>query len=108
MRVELRDGQWAELREHISHAQDKEIIRARRLVNEGGDILDAYVPAMIRMFVREWHVDNPDDGKPVGLDDPDALDRAPRDVIDVLFAHAVERYKATTVPNAPTPPSSDS
>jgi hypothetical protein len=102
MRIELRDGQWAEMREHISHGQDKEIKRSRIRVEENREALVDWPTVIIRAFVREWSVKDIE-GVPIQLEDTDAIDRAPDDIIDVLFPHAVNLYKATTDPNPSTP-----
>jgi hypothetical protein len=47
------------------------------------------------------------DGVPIPLEDPDAIDRAPGDIIDDLSLAAAETWSRATVPNPPTPPSSD-
>lgn len=106
MRVDLPDGQWADMRERITHGQDKDIKRARVRVEANPESLVDWPTVIVRAFVREWNVRDPD-GNPIPLGDPDAIDRAPDDIVDTLFGKAVDAYKAATVPNAPTPPSSD-
>ena len=97
MRVELRDGQWAELREHITHGDAKTIRRAR---DDEGELESA----IVRVFVKAWNVVDLD-GLALALDAPDAIDRAPSDVVDTLMLAAAELWTAATVPNSPTPPS---
>lgn len=104
MRVELRDGQWAELRERITHAADKRIRRAY-LVSERADIVEAQT-VKIREFITAWSVNDPD-GKPIDLSDADAIDRLPEDIADELHEEADNHYGRATRPNPPTPPSSD-
>lgn len=102
----LPAGQWAELRERITHGQDKEIIRARQRVKADptGAAHDDQTVAL-QVFVRDWHVLDVD-GNPLDVNQPDVMDRCPMDVADVLFAHIMTLYTRTTVPNSPTPPSS--
>ncbi|HXJ66731.1 MAG TPA: hypothetical protein VNN79_23480 [Actinomycetota bacterium] len=102
MRIELRDGQWADLRDRITHGQDKEIKRAGVRVEANREALVEWPTVLLRAFIEAWNVKDVD-GNPIDLADPDALDRAPSDIIDVLFPHAVAQQKATTVPNSPTP-----
>lgn len=107
-RIELRDGQWADLRERISHAQDKDIRRAqwRARANPETDA-GAGDTAALRVFISAWSVKDPDD-KPIALEDADAIDRMPSDVADAIALEVNALYHpAATVPNAPTPPSSD-
>jgi len=106
MRIELRDGQWADLRERVSHGIDKELKKA--IVRGRADPLDAFDAdtALSRAFVRDWRVNDPD-GRDIPIGDPDAIERAPDDIIDVLAKAAAEAWTGATLPNAPTPPSSD-
>jgi cation transport regulator ChaB len=102
MRIPLRDGQWAELRDRITHGQDKEIKRARVRVQQNAEAVVDWSTIITRAFIVAWDVKDTD-GNPIDLNDEDALDRAPNDIIDVLFPHAVSQYKATTDPNPDTP-----
>jgi hypothetical protein len=107
-RIELRDGQWADLRERITHGQDKEIRRAQwRTRNDLEGHAGDGDTAAFKVFIRAWNVNDPD-GNPIPLTDADAMERMPSDIADVL---AVEIngiwHPEATVPNAPTPPSSD-
>jgi len=65
-RIELRDGQWADLRERISHAQDKDIKRAKIRVESQPETLVDWATVIVRAFVREWRVNDPD-GNPIDL-----------------------------------------
>lgn len=107
MRVELRDGQWAELRERITHAQDKTLNRAWRAGKADPMVVDEIDTVLVRVFVSSWHVLDPA-GAAIPLDDPDAVDRAPSDIVDKLAVEAAQIWTAATVPNPPTPPSSGS
>lgn len=100
-RVELRDGQWAELRERITHGQHKTLIRTF----EANDAVE-FGTALVREFVRAWHVLDPD-GEAIPLADADAIDRAPSDIVLALAEAANEAFTDATVPKGTTPPSSD-
>lgn len=97
MRVTLRDGQWADLRERITHAVDKDIRRSR--AKGLTDLTEAfdYATVLVRAFVRDWNVSDPD-GKAINLDDPDAIDRAPDDIVDELAQHAADQWTGATIP----------
>jgi hypothetical protein len=84
MRVELRDGQWADLRERISHGQDKEIKRAY-VHGTDGDVFEAQT-VMVRHFAKAWHILDID-GAAIPLDDPAAVDRMPDDIVDDPVRH---------------------
>ena len=100
MRVDLRDGQWAELRDRITHATDKDIKRSRaRGMQNGEDAFD-WTTVIVRAFVREWSVKDPD-GQPIPLTDPDAIERAPDDIIDELWPLAADAWNRASVPNEP-------
>jgi hypothetical protein len=104
-RIELRDGQWADLRERITHGTDKAIKNARLVSRKDDAQAFDWTTVLVRAFVRDWSVRDPD-GQPIAIADADAIDRAPDDVIDVLFSAAAEAWVGATVPNSPTPPSS--
>jgi len=105
MRIDLRDGQWADLRERITHGVDKELKRA---VQRGRDApverFDVDT-VLVRAFTRSWYVLDPD-GAVIPLSDADAIDRAPDDIVDKLAVAALDLWTEATVPNVPTPPSS--
>lgn len=108
-RIELRDGQWADLREHITHADDKRIkAQYRKSTDEDGDddASDELNTLVARIYVKEWNVLDPD-GSPIPLSDADAVDRAPDDIIDALIPECSKLWKANLRPNPPTPSSSD-
>lgn len=105
-RIELRDGQWADMRERITHGTDKAIKAARIKSRDDPEIAFDWTTQLVRAFVRDWSVRDPD-GDPVVITDPDAIDRAPDDIVDTLFEKAAELWVGATVPNASTPPSSD-
>lgn len=106
MRIELRDGQWAELRERITHAVDKDIKKAH--MRGRSDPVESFEldTVITRAFVRDWNVRDPD-GAAISLTDADAIERAPDDIIEVLAKAAAQQWTQATVPNVPTPPSSD-
>jgi len=97
---------WAIVRERINHGADKRIKLAHRL---GRDDIAAKLDVddvLIREFVSAWHVLDVD-GVSIPLDDPDATDRLPEDIADKLSLEAALAYTGATVPNEPTPDSSD-
>lgn len=106
MRVELRDGQWADLRERITHGQDKAIRRARLAGGKDPSVAYESVTVLLRAYVRDWYVNDPD-GNPIPLGDEDAIDRCPEDIADELFAAGAELWTGVKVPNLPTPLSSE-
>ena len=106
MRLELRDGQWADMRERITHATDKHLkvtIQRGKADPEESFDLDT---ELARAFVRDWNVQDPD-GQSIPIGDADAIERAPDDIVDALARKAVELWTGATVPNPPTPASSD-
>lgn len=105
MRLELRDGQWAELREHITHGQDKEIQRSYVAARHDPPAVVEVQTTFVRLFVKGWNVLDPD-GASIPLDAADAFERMPADLADQIFSKAQDLYKAATVPNPRTPPSS--
>jgi hypothetical protein len=105
MRIDLPDGQWADIRERITHADDKAIKRARVRVRETPETaLGDEITATLRVFVKAWNVRDID-GNVLNLDDA-GLEAVPMDIADTLFETILPLYTGVTVPNAPTPPSS--
>lgn len=103
-RIELRDGQWAELRERITHGQDK-LIRRAYLASDRADMVEAQT-VKLRQFITAWEVRDPN-GALINLTDADAIDRMPEDLADLLHEEADKHYGRATRPNPLTPPSSD-
>ena len=105
MRIDLPDGQWAELRERITHAEDKQIKRARRKARDNPEETWDDLTVALRVFVTAWNVRDLD-GQPIDLSAADAMDRCPMDIADILAEPIITLYSGATVPNEPTPPSS--
>ena len=99
MRIDLPDGQWAELRDRITHGAAKAVVRATRQ-----DDLET-MAAVTRAYVKAWEVRDPD-GVPIGVDAPDAFDRLPSDVAQDIYEKVLLLWKAAR-DTSPTPPSSD-
>ena len=98
MRIELRDGQWAELRERITHAQDKVIKKAYAKGRTDPDAKYDFDTVVSREFIREWNVNDPD-GQPIALADENAIERAPDDFIERIAEEATTLWTGATVPN---------
>ncbi len=101
MRIELRDGQWAELRERITHGEDKALKLVVRAARRDPDQAFDFDTAVVRTFVVAWEVRDLK-GEPIRLDAPDAIERAPSDVIDLLVEQATKLWTGATS-TVPTP-----
>jgi len=98
MRLELRDGQWADLRERIDHGAHKRIKVAIRKGSEDDALAVELDDVVIREFVTAWNVlDLEDNAIPLG-----ELDRVPSDIADALLQGALDAYQGASVPNPPT------
>lgn len=97
MRVELRDGQWAELRERISHGQDKHLKRTWRISQNDPERYGDMDTELIRAYVTGWSLSAP-------LGDIDGIDS---DDADTIAKEAAQLWTGVQVPNEPTPDSSD-
>jgi hypothetical protein len=106
MRVELRDGQWAELHERLTHAEDKALKKMRVRGQDDKTIYFDWQTELVRTFTKRWHVLDRD-GQAIPLEDADAIEQAPSDITEALFEPASDLYLGATVPNSPTPPLSD-
>lgn len=104
MRIDLPNDQWVDLRERITHAQDKEIRRARRASVDDAAATGTADTVALQVFVREGRILDLA-GEPIDLTKADAMDRVPMDIADVLIGEILKRrlYTGATVPNEPTP-----
>lgn len=105
MRVELPDGQWAELRERINHATEKRVKVALNRGHANAELAFDFDTEVVRAFVSDWSVKDIE-GLPIAIADVDAIERAPGDIIDRLAIEATQVWTGRTFPNLPTPPSS--
>lgn len=118
-RIDLPDGQWVELRERITHATDKHLSKLAARGRQDPTLLFDWDTLAARIFVESWHVLDLE-GNPIEITvttDPatrvtmagpeEAFDRAPAAIIDQIAIAAALAIKAATVPNPPTPGSSD-
>ncbi len=96
-RIELRDGQWADLRERITHGVDKHIKTQRAKALSDPEAAFDWTTVITQAFVREWNVRDID-GNPIALTDPDAIERAPEDIIEELWPQAAEAWHGATHP----------
>lgn len=103
MRIELRDGQWADLRERITHGQDKVLKKALAAAKGNDAAAIDFDTIVVGIFLRDWYVKDPD-GNPIPATDADAVERAPEDIVDLLVDKGVELYTGATVPKENTPP----
>lgn len=108
MRVELRDGQWAELRERLSHGDRKRLIKAYRAASgDDAATLDCQT-LIVALHLRTFHVLDVDgEAIPTDGDREEAVLRFPADIADTLLGEASDVFAENRDPNPPTPPSSD-
>lgn len=100
MRIELRDGQWAELREHPSHGQ---VNIVRRALLRAGEDLEAAVDvalAYVSAYVIAWSVHNGEGDVPLSS----AVD-APDDIVQAIAAAAQGLYAGRPDPKDSAGPS---
>lgn len=102
MRVDLRDGQWADLRERLSYAQARDVRRASLAIRDDPLATADFDIAIVRAYVSAWHVLGLD-GAAVPVDTPEA---APDDIIQRLLAWTLDIWNGQPDPKD-TPASSD-
>jgi len=103
-RVDLADGQWAIVRDVLTHGQTKEMQRAYlRGAQDPTEFPDTYTAA-IRAYVVEWHVRTPD-GAECPLTSPD--DAAAPAVEELVERHLITRWRGRADPNGTAPASPD-
>lgn len=97
MRLELADGQWAELRERLTYAQAREIRATLLAVDEDHARLADLDLGLVRAYVSSWHVLDLE-ANAVALDQPQS---APDDVIQAIAVEAMRRWQeSAAVPKA--------
>jgi hypothetical protein len=104
MRVDLRDGMWAELREEPSHAQVNLIRRALLRATDESEAAADVAAAYIAAYVSAWSVRTKS-----GLEIP--LERAvdaPDDIIERVASEAAQLYAGKPDPKGSPAPSEPS
>ncbi len=89
-RLDLPDGQWAELRDWLTHGEEKAVLRAWAAA--AGSLAEApeVDSALIIAYVADWHVVGRD-GHEVPLD---RIDDCPGTVAAAIVDAATVRWKA--------------
>jgi hypothetical protein len=107
VRVPLRDDLWVDLRERISHGEDKAIRRARVVTRDNLEEHAADdITVMLRVFIEAWNMVDAK-GVPLTLEHTnECIERMPADLADIVVGKATDLYLPATVPNSPTPASS--
>lgn len=101
MRLELLDGQWAELRddiERIPHGDRKRVGRAWAAEGDDFDKGSRLTEALICLFVTAWSLD-----MPLPREKPEVLDELSGHDYDTLQHHAVALQKRLYLSFDPTP-----
>lgn len=103
MRVELPDGQWAELREELTHGQTKRLKRALyRAVENPSDAGPDVDTEFIAVYVAAWSLRGSAD-VPADLDARlPLIDALPEPVARAIAEKAAELWRGRADPNAST------
>lgn len=96
MKLDLGDGQHAELRDQLTYGQARPVREVFARIERGGEAaamaeLDL---ALVRAFTESWHVLD-FAGNAVGLDTPDL---APDSAIQAIALAALDLWRGGTVP----------
>lgn len=108
MRVNLPDGQWAELREELTHGQTKRLQRAIFRVAEDGVTYGPEIATeFVAVYTAAWSVRGVGDIPPAQTAaDLDArlpiIDSLPEPVVQAIFDKASALWKGRADPNAST------
>lgn len=94
-RIPLPDGQWADVRDWLTHGEAKAVRKA--WLAAGVDIASApdVDTALVRAYVEAWHVIGRD-GQPVPLE---RVEDAPSAVLDGLVPALTARWQGRADPN---------
>lgn len=117
-RIDLGDGKWADVLETCTHGEDKALRRAYIRGRTDPAYKGEWDTMLARVFVMSWNL-VARDGTPLPTDrvvDPEyrvalvpaeIIEAADAGTLRVLCEQVADIYIGATVPNAPTPPSSD-
>ena len=103
MRVELPEGQWAELREELTHGQTKRLQRAiYRAVESPADAGPDVDTEFVAVYVAAWSIRGTAD-VPADIDARlPVIDGLPASVVKAIAEKAAEAWKDRADPNAST------
>lgn len=88
MRLELADGQWAELRERLTYGQAHGVRAAYFAIESNPQAKADLDIALVRAYISNWHVLDVN-GQAVSLDTPE---QAPDDVIQAISQQAADLF----------------
>lgn len=95
-RIDLGDGQWADLRPWLTHGEKKRVQRAWLAVANDLENSPDVDTALVAAYVEAWHVIGRD-GQPVPVE---RIEDAPADALDRLVPILSEKWKGRADPNA--------
>jgi hypothetical protein len=97
-RLELPDGQWAELRDWLTHGEEKSVSRTWAAASKDLEDAPDIDTALARAYLAEWHVLGRD-GHELRIDQ---LEEAPGTIISTIVAVAIDRWSNRRAdPNPP-------
>ena len=109
MRVDLKDGSWAELRERPSVAQVNHVRRAYLRINEDNGAGADVALALIQGYVSAWSVKGPDGDIPL-----ERAEDAPDEIVQAFALEAATLFrkkpdpKGSIVRSGSSPPAPES
>jgi len=97
-RLDLPDGQWAELRDWLTHGEEKAVLRTWAAAGKDIETAPEVDTALVRAYVSEWHVLGRD-GHELAVE---RIDDAPGTVIAAIVDAAMAKWKERRAdPNSP-------
>lgn len=93
MRIDLPNGQWADLRERLTYGEAKPVRACYALIEKGGKA-EAWADLdmeLVTAYVTGWNVLDPD-GNAVPLD---AMESAPDDIVQTIAVAALKLWQKT-------------
>jgi hypothetical protein len=100
VRVELPDGQWAQLRERLSYGPAREVRRTFVVASEDRAAMVDVDIALVRAYLVDWNVLDTE-GHAVPVDKPEL---APDDVIQTLSETTMDLWNGKPDPKDITEP----
>ena len=96
MRLDLPDGQWADLREWLTHGERKAVQRAFFAASKDVEASPDMDTALVRAYLVDWKV-NGRDGHELPVT---AIDDAPSEVVSQIAAESLALWNGRADPNA--------
>lgn len=98
-KLQLNDGQWAELRDWLTHGEEKAVLRTWAAASKNLEEAPEIDTALVRAYLMAWNVKGRD-GRELPVEQ---IDDAPGNIVATIVEVVTERWagRRGTDPNSP-------